>query len=255
MLVNRVIERYEVCGRLAFSYGQGSTFSGFSAESDVDLVMIWDEAIPEERPLRLLCDADVDEPVRFDGPHYGLDKLVMNGREVDVAHYSRATFDSWCAAVGAGDGWQEHAWPLPLHAVAGFVYGTQLADPRGAGAGILDSIRTPPVELHRKARSLVVEELPVYRDDLARCAERGDGWLFERLAGGLMKHAYVTWFAAENCYLPFPKHLHRWIDRLGLDADLARHHSEVWEQTRLSERQRAMVDFVERVAALKPTLN
>jgi hypothetical protein len=105
--------------------------------------------------------------------------------------------------------------------------------------------------LHRKARSLLVQELPVYRDDLARCAERGDGWLFDRLASGLLKHAYVTWFAAENCYLPFPKHLHRWIDRLGLNPELAWLHGKVWEQTRLRERQRAIVDFVERVAAIR----
>ena len=76
--------------------------------------------------------------------------------------------------------------------------------------------------------------------------------MFDRLAGGLLKYAYVTWFAAENCYLPFPKHLHRWIDRLGLNPELARLHREVWEQTRLLERQRAIVDFAERVAAIRP---
>jgi hypothetical protein len=81
-------------------------------------------------------------------------------------------------------------------------------------------------------------------------ARRGEGWLFHELTVNLTKHAYTSWFAAEGYYLPFPKHLDRWVARLGLDRELAHLEQLIWQAPDLIERQRAVLEFTEGVVAL-----
>lgn len=105
------------CGKVDFAYGQGSVFTGFSTESDLDLVIIWAEDEPPpaaSRPVGQLTDAG-STPTQFHDRTFGLDKMRVSGWEVDVAHYPRTRFDSWCALSDAlldcadrGDEWLFH---------------------------------------------------------------------------------------------------------------------------------------------------
>lgn len=250
-VVGRVLEAYRSCGPLAFAYGQGSTFTGFETRADLDIVLVWPESIcaAERRPTRPLCDPDV-EPVQFDGSGYGMDNLVIERRDVQVINFARPGFNQWCQLVEGGQGWHQDVWPLPLHVVAGFVYGLMLEDASGQGESIRARLSEPPVALRADSRRTVAAALPLYRKDLTSAAERGDNWLFHTLAARLLKQAYVAWFAAEGYYLPFPKHLDRWIQRFGLDRDLAEREQRIWWLPSLSLRRSAVLDFVERVLAL-----
>lgn len=248
-VVERVLDAYG--GTFAFAYGQGSTFCGFETDADLDIVLIWPEEIPApaERPAGQLCDLGI-APVQFDEAACGLDTLVVSGRDTQVINFSRPTFDSWCEAVSAGEGWRGPAWPLPLHAVAGFVYGVLLADDDGEAAAIRERISVPSARLRGNTRETLAEELPGYRQALSSSARRAEGWLFHELTVKLTKHAYTTWFAAEGCYLPFPKHLDRWMERLGLDRDLALREQLIWRASDLTERQQVVLEFVDAVVAL-----
>lgn len=137
MVVERVLGAYGRDERFAFAYGQGSTFCGFETDADLDIVVIWPEEIPAAagRPAGQLCDPGIT-PVQFGDTTFGLDNLVVSQRDTQVINFSRAAFDSWCEAVSDGGGWRGPAWPLPLHAVAGFVYGVLLADADGEAAAI-----------------------------------------------------------------------------------------------------------------------
>ncbi len=246
--VEQILDAYAGRGSLAFAYGQGSTFSGFEEDADVDIVCVWSEVIPvgPRRPASELCDAGV-APVQFDGTTFGLDNLVVDGRETQVMNYSWPTLDSWCETVSDGEGWRGPAWPLPLHAVAGFVYSVPLVDDRGEAAVIREQISTPSAKLRNNTHEALIGELPEYRKALSSSVRRGEGWLFHELVVKLTRDAYVSWFAAEGCYLPFPKHLDRWVDRLGLDRELARLEQLIWRPASLAERQRAVLEFVEAV--------
>jgi len=250
-MVRRVLEGYRSCGPLAFAYGQGSTFTGFETRADLDIVLVWPEHsfAPERRPARSLCDPDV-EPVQYDGSGYGMDNLVIDGRDVQVINFARPGFDHWCRLVEGGEGWHEDVWPCPLHVVAGFVYGLMLEDASGEGEAIRARLSAPPVALQASSRRTVAAALPQYRKDLTSAAERGESWLFHTLATRLLKQAYVTWFAAEGYYLPFPKHLDRWIQRFGLDRELAEREPRIWRLPSLPLRRDAVLEFVERVVAL-----
>jgi hypothetical protein len=251
IVVEQVLNAYTRCGALAFAYGQGSTFCGFATDADLDIVLIWPDDIPgrAERPASQLCDPGVT-PVQFGDAAFGLDNLIVSNRDTQVMNYSRSTFGSWCEAVSDGEGWRGPAWPLPLHAVAGFVYGVPLADDDGEAAAIREQISAPSAKLRSNTRETLTSELPEYRKALSSSARRSEGWLFHELTVKLTKHAYASWFAAEGRYLPFPKHLDRWIARLGLDRELAHLEQLIWGASNLIERQQAVLEFVEGVVAL-----
>ncbi len=247
-----MVEAYGGCGaRIDFAYGQGSVFSGFTAHSDLDIVIIWGEdelPLPARRPAEELSDPCTDT-TQFHDAAFGLDKLHVSGWDVDVAHYTRTRFDAWCALVEAGDGWQERAWPQPLHAVAGFVHGRLLVDRDRVAQGIRKSMRGPSAQLITKVMDALGQQLPEYADALRDCADRDDGWLFHELAVQLVKHAYVAWFAAEGHYLPFPTRLRQWIRHLGLEERGVLLERRIWEATALGERRLAILRFAEHVLA------
>lgn len=244
-----VVAAYTDAGCPSFAWGQGSVFSGFSTDSDLDLVLIWDRVdLPaaKERPAGAVCDVDFT-PKQTDDPAFALDNLRVGGWPMDVAHYTRSCFDGWFAAVESGDGWRQHAWPLPLHAVASFIYGKTLADPHGTAEAIRVDHRNPPDALVTGAMDSLARDLPAYAADLASCARREEGWLFHALAGPLIKNAYVAWFAAEGYYLPFPKRLNQWVDRLGLSPHRAQLERGIWSATTLAQRRQAIVEFAESI--------
>jgi hypothetical protein len=251
-VVERVLDAYGKCGPLAFAYGQGSTFSGFETDADLDIVMIWADEVPARttRPAARLCDPAITS-VQFDDVTYALDNLVIGRRDTQVINFSLSTFGSWCEAVDDGEGWRGAAWPLPLHAVAGFAYGVQLADDAGEAARIRDDLPGPSARLRANTRDTLADSLPEYRKALGSSARRDEGWLFHQLTVTLVKDAYAAWFAREGYYLPFPKHLDRWIARFGLNPGLARTEQAIWRTPDLSERQAAVLEFAEGVLALE----
>ncbi|MGI5284305.1 hypothetical protein ACQEVF_13310 [Nonomuraea polychroma] len=239
------------CGAMDFAYGQGSVFTGFTTLSDLDIVIIRSESEPPppgRRPVERLSEPG-SAPTQFHDLTFGLDKMRVSGWEVDVVHYTRTRFDSWCTLVKAGDGWQEEEWPQPLHTAAGFVHGTLLVDGERVGHAIRESIRTPPPQLITKSTAALEQQLPTYRDALLDCADRGDEWLFHQLAAQLVKQIYITWFALEGHYLPFPKRLRQWIQHLGLNEQGARLERRIWETVSLYERRLAIVRFADYVLA------
>lgn len=248
-LVALVLDAYRGCGPFTFAYGQGSTFTGFETAADLDIVLIWPDCVPAgpERPVHRLCDTGV-APVQFDDPAYGLDNLVIHGREVQVANYRRSTFDSWCQLVGDGEGWHGRAWPLPLHAVAGFVYGVVLSDPHNVAATMRECIATPTAKLRTRTRETVRAALPEYDKLLSSSARRGENWLFHQLSLPFIKQLYAAWFAAEGHDLPFPKHLDRWIERLDLDRAVTRAEQRIWQSVELTRRKEAIMEFAGKVS-------
>ncbi len=248
----RILPLYRQIGGLGFAYGQGSLVMGFTAAADLDLVLVWDRAIPPPaaRPAQLLNEGP-QAAEQFDQSGFVLDHFWVGGQEVDVPHITRATFDAWLTTVCGGSGWSPQAYPQPLAAVAGFAYGTLLADETGAGSAARALLAEFPLALTTNARALLAERLPLYRANLASCAEREDGWLFHTILDGAMRDVCVTWFATHGRYLPFHKRLHRWIVRFGLEADIADLERAVWSPgADLTHKAALFTTMAERVLAL-----
>ncbi|GHO90111.1 hypothetical protein KSF_001590 [Reticulibacter mediterranei] len=193
-IASEVIAQYRRLGGVGFAYGQGSVFTGFSEDADLDINLVWDRPCPpprQERPVALLCDA-LHEPVQFDTASLALDKLWVDGRQVDVVHHSKETFEQMLEQVRCGDGWQESIWPLPLFAVAGFFYGVLLDDAYGEGAQAHATLAQFPEVLVRKTHEALSGNFPFYQGELTACARREDGWLFHELLGKLLRDTYIA---------------------------------------------------------------
>lgn len=252
-IAQKVISEYRRIGGLAFGYGQGSVFTGFSQDSDLDINLVWEQDVQparETRPVGLLCNPG-HAPVQFDGPSLALDKLWVEGRQVDVVHHSRKTFNRWFEQIQSGDGWQEAVWPLPLFAVSAFFYGVLLDDPQGEGTLAHASLKQFPTTLVHKTHDSLARTLPFYQSELGACARRGDGWLFHDLLGKLLRDTYITWFAAEHRYCPHPKRLQGWIERFNMDAEIAEIERSIWEVPVLAEKLQLVETMVEKVLQLK----
>jgi hypothetical protein len=215
---------------VTFAYGQGSAFAGFAEAADIDVVAVWDE-LPTTQ-------------MTFRGVEYALEKIVVEGRQVDVMHFSVATFNQWCELVEDGRGWREEAWPLPLHVVGGFAAGVLLA---GDAEALQRRLRRPTPQYVDAVVDSLKSEASGYYDELRACARRGDHWLFGRLADRLVRHAYFAWFAVEGYYCPFPKRVDEWIRHLDLSPEVAELHAEVWRTAELADRAAAIERFVDGV--------
>lgn len=227
----KIVPVYRPIGALGFVYGQGSVVAGFTTESDLDVIFVWDRdepPPPPQRPVHLINDGAAAAE-QFHQPGFWLDRCWVGGQQVDICHVPRRHFEGWIDAVLAGEGWEHHAHPLPLYAVAGFAYGVLLQDERGGGADAYDRLTAFPAALTERSRRLLSDQLAGYLDALSGCIRRGDGWLFHELLCTGLKLIFVTWFAAHHRYCPHHKWLRRWIERLGLDPAMADLEQQLWD--------------------------
>lgn len=252
-VAQKVLAQYYHLGGMAFAYGQGSVFTGFSEDADLDINLVWDRPcppLPEERPITLLCDAS-HEPVQFDNASLALDKLWVDSRQVDVLHQSQEMFDQKLEQVRGGDGWQEATWPLTLFAVAGFFYGILLDDPHGAGTHAHAALEQFPEALVRKTHEALADNFSFYQDELTACVQREDGWLFHDLLGKLLRDTYITWFAAEQRYCPHLKRIHCWIERFHLNTQIAEVEQRIWRGPNLQAKLELATTMIEQVLQMK----
>lgn len=128
----------------------------------------------------------------------------------------------------AGHGWEGSDYPRPLAAVSGFRYGMLLHDPAGEGSRRLRHLDAFPSDLVRVSREALLAEVPGYRTELQRCAERGDGLLFHELLTKVERTILVAWFSVRGIYMPHEKWLARSIQRHAIDPRFAELEKDLW---------------------------
>lgn len=251
-IAEQVVPVYQGLGGLSFVYGQGSVVAGFTRESDLDLVVVWDRdepPEPAERPVARLSRGP-RPPMQYHQSGFWLDRLWIEGQQIDVSHQPRAVFDGWLRTVAAGGGWERHAYPLPLAAVAGFAYGVLLADPSELGAEARARVAAFPPALIERSRALLARQLPEYVELLDGCARRGDGWLFHELLCDGLRQVFVAWFASQRRYWPHQKWLQRWIERFNMDRSIADLERRLWlPGAGLTDRRELFALLADRVLA------
>jgi hypothetical protein len=172
-------------------YGQGSVINGLADDSDLDVVLIWDEDVPAAgslpgRPAYTLHGQLALEQARFDG------------FDVDLMHVPRRTFEDWMGELERGDGWAGTAWPLPIYVAAGLAESELLLDPTGLGTEYRERVQTPAGPLVAKVRHQLEATAPSFVKELYRSAERENHWLHRHLAVQLHKLIYTAWFLSEG---------------------------------------------------------
>lgn len=224
-----VIPAYDAIGALAFVYAQGSLVAGYTSTADLDLVLVWQAQPPRAsfRPVSQLNDGARPYET-YDVPGFVVDRFWASGQEYSLKHETVQDLDGWISTVHAGHGWHGSEYPRPLAAVSGFRYGILLHDPAGEGIRRLRQLDPFPSDLVRVSREALLAELPGYRAELRRCAQRGDGLLFHELLTKAEKTVLVAWFSARGIYMPHEKWLARSIQRHAPAPRFAELESELW---------------------------
>jgi Domain of unknown function (DUF4037) len=249
----RVTAAYRQLPGVAFAYGQGPVVAGFTNDSDLDLIVIWDGEPPKNRAHAL---ADLHngpgKPLQYDYPGFALDRFWVNGEQIEVFHKTHETFVGWIRDIRSGWGWEDTDLSMPLYSVAGFAYGRVFSDDGRAAAARTDLTSFPPLLIER-SRAVLEAELPSYERDLAGAARRNDGLLFHELLTRVLRHALVAWFSAEHRYCPHPKWLQHWVTRFGMDTRIAGFERSLWLPVTLDRRRETFLAMAERILTLDPT--
>lgn len=98
-LRQQVLPAYEPLGRLSLVYLLGSLVSGYTEEADLDLMMVWNDAIVPAASLREPQVSHFDErqgvsPFVVDYRDSHLERYVIAGQEYNVAHQTQASFEA-----------------------------------------------------------------------------------------------------------------------------------------------------------------
>jgi hypothetical protein len=89
-------------GDLSWMYGQGSVITGLTDDSDLDLILIWDEDVPKVSTL----------PGSSNLAAHGrlaLEQSNLDCYDVDLMHVPRRTFESWMGEL------EGHYPPFPKY--------------------------------------------------------------------------------------------------------------------------------------------
>lgn len=227
-VIVRLVDHYRSLEALSWMYGQGSVITGLTEDSDLDLILIWDEDAPKASTL----------PGQSKLTSHGrlaLEHSNVDGYDVDLMHIPRRTFESWISELEKGDGWTGTAWPLPIYVAAGLAESTLLLDPTGLGTEYRSRVQTPPPSLVAKVRQHLAATAPGFVNELRRAADRENHWLHAHLAVQLHQLIYTTWFLTEGHYPPFPKYLPQWFERFGMNSDIRRIEATYWTTHDIAE--------------------
>jgi hypothetical protein len=209
-------------------YGQGSVITGLTDDSDLDLILIWDNDAPTAPTLPGQSSATVHGQLV-------LEQSNVDGHDVDLMHVPRRTFENWMGELEQGDGWDGTAWPLPIYVAAGLAESELLLDPTGLGAEHRSRVQTPAAPLVANVRYQLEATAPHFIKELRRSAERENRWLHANLAVQLHKLIYTAWFLLEGHYPPFPKYLTQWYERFGMDPQIQSLEATYWAAHDLAE--------------------
>lgn len=214
-VLEELTERFRGRGGLGWLYGQGSVMTGLADDSDLDLILVWDQDVPTGATLTAHGDL-------------ALERSEVGGYPVDLMHIPRWTLDGWLDELDAGRGWSGSAWPLPVYAAAGLAESVLLFDPTQAGTAYRERVQTPASAVVTNVRRQLELVTPNYLKELDRASTNDNRWLHSHLAVELHKLIYMAWFLSEGHYPPFPKYLPQWFERFGMDPAIRDLEAAYW---------------------------
>ncbi|GEM_PF-6360607 len=231
-LLERVLPAYEQLGTLAFAYWQGSLVSGYTDQSDLDVILVWDT--PDAPTGREGVVATLDEegrqpPFVVDYMDVHLDRFVMAQQEYNVGHWSLPASRDAVQTVLTG---RERPGPGVLHAltaVSGFWSGQLLFDPAQEGVALHRALRAFPLVLQEQSIHVVRNHRAAYLADVRKFAERRDWFMFHSVLVTAVRASLQALFAAHRVYYPGDKWLREAIRKHGLGQGTLAAFDGVWD--------------------------
>jgi GNAT superfamily N-acetyltransferase len=255
----QVLPAYAPLGQLALVYLLGSLVSGYTADADLDIMMIWDDADVPAASLREAPVARLDEqpgvaPFVVDYRDIHLERYVIDSQEYNVAHQTLTSFETMLQTILDGRRDNTERVLDPLVATAGFAYGELVLDPKGLGQQWKSRLSTFPPAVKRECRRAVLGHRQAYLTDLRTLMRRADWFKFHCILVEAVRTTLRALFALHEVYYPGDKWLRQSIIRFGLGEEVFTCFDRLFEargsaQERAIEQHAALsrlMDLVER---------
>ncbi len=266
-LRERLLPAYEPLGQLTLVYLLGSLASGYTADADLDLMMVWDGAEVPAATQREPLVARLDErpgvsPFVVDYRDIHLERYVIDGQEYNVAHQTLSSFEFLLQSILDGRHDRSERVLDPLVATAGFAYGELAWDRKNIGQQWKSRLNTFPPVVNQECRRAVLAHRQTYLTDLRTLMERADWFKFHCTLVEAVRTTVRALFALHEVYYPGDKWLRQSIIRFGLGEEVLTCFGRLFEAQgsaleRASEQQAALLrlmDLVEKgeVGKLQP---
>jgi hypothetical protein len=234
LLQEQVLPQYAQLGKLAFAYLQGSLVNGYTDQSDLDIVMVWDQPEVPGSPAREEIVVRLDErkltpPFVVDYRDVHLEQWVIAGQECSVGHWSLVRFEPLVQSVLAGR-WDTADGVLnSLVAVSGFYSGKLLLDSAHRARRLKAELVRFPVALKAETARVARVRQTAYLADLRKFADRADWFMFHSVLVEAVRTALQALFAAHEVYYPGDKWLRLAIARFGLEPRILDLFDQLWQ--------------------------
>jgi hypothetical protein len=215
---SRLLPECAGLGALACAHLQGSLVLGYTDRADLDVVLVWDqEEVPTGREALVarLDERQREWPEAIDYRDVHLDRLVLDGQDVEVAHYTLGRLEQALESVRTGSDLPGRAIVDPLALAAGVRNAVFLFDPAGHGRRLQDSLRVFPEHLRTGTRRAVFNNRERNLADLRRFAERDDRFAFQSALVGTGRRVLQALLAARGRYWSGDKWCRVALERAG----------------------------------------
>lgn len=244
-LLTRGLPEYAALGTLAWAHAQGSLVLGYTEESDLDVILVWDATdVPAGRET-LVARLDERErvfPEAIDYRDIHLDRFVVGGQEYELAHYTLARFEQIMESVRTGADLPGREIVNPQALAGAFREAVFLVDARGAGQRLREALR--PFPEHLKAGTLTAARNNRERrmNELRTHARRGDWFPFNSALASATRTVLQALFAQREVFWTGDKWRRAAMLRYGFEPHLIDVYDRLWSPTAPPEVRLAALD-------------
>lgn len=256
-LVTRVLTEYAGLGTLAWAHVQGSLVLGYTQESDLDVILVWDATeVPTGREcvVARLDERTREQPEVIDYRDIHIDRFVVGGQEYELAHYTLARFAQIMESVRTGSDLPGREIVNPLALAAAFREAVFLADPRGSGRRARERLREFPGYLKTRAVQAARNNRERRMNELRTHARRGDWFPFYGALTSATRTVLQAIFARAEVYWTGDKWRRAAMLRYGFEPRIVAAYDRLWAPEAPAERRLTALDELTDIAVAEPPL-
>jgi hypothetical protein len=254
-LVTRVLPGYAGLGTLAWAHVQGSLVLGYTQESDLDVILVWDAAeVPTGRETLIarLDERARERPEVIDYRDIHIDRFWVGGQEYELAHYTVDHFEQAMEAVHSGSDLPGREIVNPLALAAAFREAVFLVDPRGKGKRVQETLREFPAYLKARATQAARNNRERRMNELRTHARRGDWFPFHSALTSATRTVLQAIFAQREVYWTGDKWRRAAMLRYGFDPHIIEAYDRLWTSEAPAELRLTALDELTDIAVAEP---
>ncbi len=244
-LGTRILPEYAALGTLAWAHLQGSLVLGYTDESDLDVILVWDA--PEVPTGREPLVAQLDErrrdfPEAIDYHDIHIDRFVMAGQEYELAHYTLGRFEQIMESVRTGTNLPGREIVNPEALAAAFREAVFVLDPQSVGQRLQETLREFPEHIRASTRRAATNNRDRRMNELRTHARRGDWFPFYSALASATRTVLRAIFAARGVYWTNDKWRRAAMQRYGFEPRLVAAYDRVWSPDSTPAQRLAALD-------------